>query len=161
MQRLTLVILPILLGCVACASDVSYIRGTEIPRTSKNQQIIERIEEYRLAVERQDAGKLLLMAHEQYWEDGGTPSGADDYGYDKLREVLADRFQQASSIRYSMKYVNIRHAGDRAYVDVLVDASYTVADSRGNEVREDMRDQNQLVLKYDEQKEQWMFLSGY
>lgn len=157
------VLLPatILLAISACAPKVQYIPGTRIPHTEENESIIRRVEDYRLAVEQRDAGKLLLMADPQYWEDSGTPTGADDYGYDQLREVLAGRFQRASSIRFSMRYMRIERRGPVAYVDVLIDASYSIEDARGREVREDMRDQNRLVLRWDEQKEQWMFLSGY
>jgi hypothetical protein len=145
----------------ACVPRGEYIGGTKIPRSAENEQLIQRLEEYRMAVEQKDAGKLVLMAAEEYWEDSGTPTGADDYGYDQLREVLTGRFQQARSIRYSMRYVNVRRQGERAYVDVLIDASYTLTDARGVEIREDKRDQNQLVLRWDPEKEQWMFLSGY
>ena len=52
--------------------------------------MLDACEEYRLAVERGDADALMLMAHKQYWEDSGTPSGSDDYGYEGLRNVLLD-----------------------------------------------------------------------
>lgn len=153
----------------ACGGQASNIPGTRLPDSAENRAIIERVEEYRLAVERKDAAALTLMASTQYWEDGGTPTGGDDYGYDRLREVLASRFQQAEDIRYSMRYVDIKKAcpdqedgelreGCRAYVDVLIDASYTVDNARGEPVRQDKRDQNQLVLEYDGEK--WKFLSG-
>ena len=37
-------------------------------------------------------------------------------------------------------------------------ASFSVKDSRGQEVRQDLRDQNQMVLEWN--GEDWMFLSG-
>jgi hypothetical protein len=150
------------LACVSgCASQLDYIPGTKIPRSSENESIIRRVEEYRLAVERKDAGKLVLMAAPEYWEDSGTPTGADDYGYDQLGEVLAGRFQNVSSIRYSMRYMAIKRRGNRAYVDVLIDASFSLQDALGERVRADKRDQNQMVLRWDPQKEQWLFLAGY
>jgi hypothetical protein len=145
----------------ACSARVEYIGSTKIRRTTENEQIIKRVEQYRLAVEQQDAGKLVSMASPEYWEDSGTPTGGDDYGYDKLRSVLAGRFQSASSVRYSMRYMKVNRRGDRAYVDILIDASYSLKDARGRDIREDKRDQNQLVLKWDENRRAWMFLSGY
>ncbi len=111
-----------------------------------------------MAVERKDASGLVLMASKRYWDDAGTQTGADDFGYQGLQEILTGRFQQVDAIRYSMKYVNVSRRGERAYVDVLVDASFTVKDARGQEMRADMRDQNQFILEWD--GKQWLFLSG-
>jgi hypothetical protein len=141
----------------ACAGHASYIRGTQVNDTPENRTIIGVIERYRLAVERKDAPALMKMASKSYWEDGGTPTGADDYGYDGLREVLVGRFQRADDIRYSMRYVKVRRQGQRAYVEVVIDASFTITTSQG-EQRLDQRDQNELVLEWD--GEHWMFVSG-
>ena len=117
-----------------------------------------------MAVERGDADALMLMAHKQYWEDSGTPSGGDDYGYDGLRNVLTTRLQKASDIRYSVRYVAVHQACDelragcKAAVDILIDASFTVTSAMGQPKRPDKRDQNQLVLEYDGRR--WLFLSG-
>jgi hypothetical protein len=150
-----------LLAVSACAGQAEYIGPTKIPRTEENERILQRVEEYRLAVEQRDAGKLLAMADPEYWEDSGTPTGADDYGYDRLREVLTGRFQAAESIRYSLRYMKISRRAGRAYVDVLIDASYSLKDARGRDVREDKRDQNQLLLRWDENRKAWLFTSGY
>ncbi len=150
-----------LLAIGGCASHPDYIGSTRIPRTEENEAIISRVEQYRLAVEQRDAGKLLSMASEEYWEDSGTPTAADDYGYAELREVLAGRFQSAQSIRYSVRYMRITRRARKAYVDVLIDASYSIKDARGRDVREDKRDQNQLEMQWDENRKAWLFLSGY
>jgi hypothetical protein len=72
----------------------------------------------------------------------------------------------ARDIRYAMKYVGIRRTcagepepGCRAFVEVLVDASFTVVDARGQDRRTDKRDQNELVLEWDETNA-WRFVSG-
>jgi hypothetical protein len=88
-------------GLAACAHQVSYVPGTKVPYTQSNKSVLDACEEYRLAVERGDADALMLMAHKQYWEDSGTPSGSDDYGIEGLRNVLLTRLQKASDIRYS------------------------------------------------------------
>ncbi|HEY0253055.1 MAG TPA: hypothetical protein VGC41_16080, partial [Kofleriaceae bacterium] len=106
-----------------CAAQVSYVPGTRIPFSDNNKSVLDAVEEYRLAVEKGDADGLMLMAHKQYWEDSGTPTGSDDYGYDGLRNVLLGRLGKASDIRYSMRYMDVRqtctgslHAGCRASV---------------------------------------------
>ena len=120
------------------------------------------------AVERGDADALMLMAHKQYWEDSGTPSGSDDYGFEGLRNVLLTRLLKASDIRYSLRYVGVSqqckgdlsdfNVGCRAAVDVMIDASFTITNAYGKAARPDKRDQNQLVLEWDGKR--WMFLSG-
>jgi len=148
----------------ACAHRAAYVPGTQIVYSAPNKSVLDACEEYRLAVERGDADALMLMAHKQYWEDSGTPSGSDDYGIEGLRNVLLTRLQKASDIRYSMRYVAVRQQctelkqGCRAAVDVLIDASYTIANSIGRPIRPDKRDQNQLVLEWDGHR--WLFLSG-
>src|SRR5262245_14691142 len=148
-----------------CAAKVTYVPGTRIPYSDPNKSVLEAVEAYRLAVERGDADALMLMAHKQYWEDSGTPSGSDDYGYDGLRNVLLTRLQHASDIRYSMRYMSVRqtcptelHQGCQAAVDVLIDASFTITDAFGKPKRPDKRDQNELTLEYDGKR--WLFLSG-
>lgn len=154
-----------LLALVACSAQVKYVPGTRVPYSDANDSVLKTCEDYRLAVERADVDALMLMAHKQYWEDSGTPSGSDDYGYDGLRNVLLTRLPKASDIRYSMRYVDVRqsctgdlHPGCRAAVDVLIDASFTITDALGKPKRPDKRDQNELVLEWDGHR--WLFLSG-
>ena len=68
------------------------------------------------------------------------------------------RLSRASEIRYSLRYKKIRYAAGKAFVDVLIDASFTITDADGNPVRRDMRDRNQFVLEQD--GDDWKFLSG-
>jgi len=163
MKRLLLIAAIISSG--ACAHQVTYVAGTRVPYSDMNKSVLDTCEEYRLAVERGDADALMLMAHKQYWEDSGTPSGSDDYGYDGLRNVLLTRLPRASDIRYTMRYVDVHqtcpgelHPGCRAAVDVLIDASFTITNALGKPMRPDKRDQNQLVLEWDGHR--WLFLSG-
>lgn len=164
MKRLLLVCL-VVLATASCAKKGRYVVGTKIPFSAANEAVLKACEEYRLAVERGDADALMLMAHRQYWEDSGTPSGSDDYGYEGLRNVLLTRLLKASDIRYSVRYMGISqqckgdlNPGCRAAVDVLIDASYTVTNAYGKAARPDKRDQNQLVLEWDGKR--WLFLSG-
>ena len=162
MKRLFLIAAMVSVG--ACAHQVTYVPGTRVPYSDINKSVLDACEEYRLAVERGDADALMLMAHKQYWEDSGTPSGSDDYGVEGLRNVLLTRLQKASDIRYSVRYVGVHQQcntlreGCRATVDVMIDASFTIANPLGRPIRPDKRDQNQLVLEWDGHR--WLFLSG-
>jgi hypothetical protein len=148
----------------ACTAHAQYIAGTKIPDNDVNHSVLGAVEAYRMAVEKGDAQALVLMASPKYSEDSGTPTIVDDYGFDGLQGVLASRFKEARDIRYSMKYVSIKatcatpEAGCQAKVAVLIDASYTITDARGQARRLDKRDQNELVLEYTGDK--WLFLSG-
>lgn len=149
----------------ACAKPSQYVPGTRVPYSAANKAVLDQCEEYRLAVERGDPDALMLMAHKQYWEDSGSPSGSDDYGYEGLRNVMLTRLTKATDIRYSVRYVGVRQscpgeltAGCRAAVDVMIDASFTITNAVGKSQRPDKRDQNQLVLEWDGKR--WLFLSG-
>jgi hypothetical protein len=165
MNRLVFVCIAIAIGLGGCAKRANYVVGTRVPYSAANDSVLKACEEYRLAVERGDADALMLMAHRQYWEDSGTPSGSDDYGYEGLRNVLLTRLLKATDIRYSVRYISVHQqchgdltAGCRAAVDILIDASYTVTNAYGKPARPDKRDQNQLVLEWDGRR--WLFLSG-
>lgn len=164
-MRLTVFVLLAAL-VMGCAGRASSIPGTKIADDKANRGIIEAVEKYRIAVEKADAEGLFLMASPLYREDSGTPVGADDYGYDGLKDVLVGRFLMARDIRYAMKYISIRRTcqgepepGCRAHVEVLVDASFTIVDARGQDRRTDKRDQNELVLEWDPTGA-WKFVSG-
>lgn len=161
----TLLLLVIATGIfTACGPKANYIAGTKITPSAENRGVIMQVEAYRSAVEEKDASGILLMASRQYWEDSGTPEAEDDYGFAGLKEMLSTRFKVVESIRYSMRYMRIRYAQEspsdprRAFVDVMVDASFTVPDARGGVRRADKRDQGQFVLEWTGDK--WLFLSG-
>lgn len=151
-----------------CAGRARNLPGTRISDDKINRSIRDAVEAYRVAVERADAEALFLMASDRYTEDGGTSVGSDDYTHEGLKDVLTGRFRMAKDIRYAMRYVNIQRScpgsdgvpepGCMARVEVLIDASFTVADARGQDKRVDKRDQNELVLEWTGDK--WQFLSG-
>ncbi len=80
-------------AALGCGGSAATIKGTDVHDTDENRQLISSVERYRVAVERQDAPALVLIASPDYWEDGGTPTGDDDYVYAGLKSVMAGRFQ--------------------------------------------------------------------
>ena len=158
MTLLRLIPLVLCMSVLACATQKNYINGTKVEDTADNQKILSTVEAYRTALEKRDAGKLVMLASEKYWDDAGTPSGNDDYGFSQLKDILTSRLQRASDIRYSLRYRRVRMSGDKAFVDVLIDASFTVVGAEGKPDRRDLRDRNQFVLVRD--GDQWKFLSG-
>ncbi len=164
MNRLSLLGIALVATVAGCGAKIKYIPGTKVPYSESNESALKAVEEYRLAVERGDSEALMLMAHKQYWEDSGTPSGSDDYGYDGLRNGLETRLSKATDIRYTVRYVSVAQqckslqAQCRATVDVLIDASFTIANVQGKPSRPDKRDQNQFLMEWDGKR--WQFISG-
>ncbi|MEZ4358801.1 MAG: hypothetical protein R3B48_01360 [Kofleriaceae bacterium] len=164
MTSLRLLVLT-MLTVSACAAGPKMLGNSQIQDTPFSRGVIETIETYRTALERQDAKALLLMASKDYREDSGTPTGSDDYGYDGLRQVLAERLGKVREVRYAVRYVAMRSncggvakRGCKAAVEAIVDASFTVKDAMGNDRRPDKRDQSEFVLQWSGDK--WLFLSG-
>lgn len=151
-----------------CAAQARNMPGTKIADDKVNRSIRDAVEAYRVAVERGDSEALFLMASDRYTEDGGTSVGSDDYTHEGLKDVLTGRFRMVREVRYSMRYVKIQRncpaaggepeTGCMARVEVLIDASFTIADARGQDKRVDKRDQNELVLEWNGDK--WQFISG-
>ncbi len=154
------------LSAAGCAARPRVISGTRITDTSFNREILDTVEKYRRALERGDTAELLAMASPNYWEDSGTASGSDDYGYDGLKRALEGRLAKATEIRYSIRYVAMRsqcnhdsvREGCRANLEALVDASFSVVDATGKSRRPDKRDQGEFVLERTGDK--WLFVAG-
>ena len=64
--------------CVSLAAAAGCdknIPNTTVKDTPENRAVITFMENYRNAVEARDVGALLAMAHPQYLDDNGTPTG--------------------------------------------------------------------------------------
>ena len=78
--------------CVSLAAAAGCdknIPNTTVKDTPENRSVITFMENYRNAVEARDVGALLAMAHPQYLDDNGTPSGDDDIDYRGLQKKLS------------------------------------------------------------------------
>ena len=74
--------------CLVLVSGCATLRtipGTKVADTPQHRELLQRVEEYRIAMEQREAGKLLTLAHPNYYEDSGTPSAQDDYAYARLK----------------------------------------------------------------------------
>src|SRR4029079_14217962 len=88
-----------LAGVVAC-THTEYYPGTTILRNEENQKIIETVQQYRRRMLEHNVDGLLVLASQSYFEDSGTPRSDDDYGYEGLRHVLANKLKMVKSLRY-------------------------------------------------------------
>ncbi len=153
-------IMAILALLVVMASGCATLRpipGTKIPDTPLHREILSRVEEYRVALEQRDASKLLVMASPQYYEDAGTPSAADDYGYPGLKRVLEQRLSALRWLRYLMRFRDLHVDGNRASVDIRYDISFQLMTDMGERWERKHSEKRLELIKEDNR---WQFLSG-
>lgn len=100
------------------------IPGTEIPDTEDNRQILSVLERYRTSFVSRDAAAVLATAHPTYYDTAGTDDPSDDTTYAELGPLLRRRLSQLDSIRFTVDYIDIHVEGDRAVVQVWIDASF-------------------------------------
>lgn len=147
-------------GLIAACAHNDVIPGTNIADTPENREVVETIEKYRKRlVERNVEGLLALADQGGYFEDGGTPSASDDYGYSGLQSILRDRLMRLQSIRYEIQYRNVRITGRRAEVDVFIDGSFEVTSPEVGERYRRVNDHHRFVLISDKNGK-WHFTSG-
>ena len=148
------VLLPLLV--VACAV-IPVIPGTKVADTKLNREILDICEKYRHALEDRDAATLLTLAHPNYYEDSGTPMGADDYGYEGLKEVLAKRLAALKTVRYNIEYRKVSVEGHHAMVDIRYDASFQLATEMGDRWE---RKQNDKRIELENDGKRWLIIAG-
>ncbi len=127
MRSVTTSLLVLTLTSFGCATG--RIPNTDLPDTRENRSIVTFCERYRHAVESRDARLLLTLASPRYFEDGGTPAGDDDYGYDGLQRLLAAWSDEVRQVRYEMRYRRISFDPQdpaHAHVDYTFTGSYTL-----------------------------------
>ena len=157
----------LLLGLVLAAAGPAcghgrYLPGTTIPATEINREIIDTIEEYRSRLVSKNVDGLLLLASENYFEDGGTPQPNDDYGYAGLTTVLGGRLQRVESIRYDIQYKNIKVGSDgRAAVEAYLNGAFELQGEAGERYRR-ISDFHRFILERTTTggSSKWKFLSG-
>jgi len=93
-----------------------FIPNTDVEDTEENRRVIEYCEQYRIALEARDVARLLSMTADDYYEDGGSPSGEDDYDRAGLEERLRTRFQRVEAVRYDIRYRRVVYFPDRVEV---------------------------------------------
>lgn len=138
--------LAVLVPLVALGCGGHTIPNTDVEDTDKNRKIITFCEEYRRAVEQKKIGRLLQLADETYYEDGGNDDATDDLDYAGLRAYLEDRFAKTKGIRYEIRYRQVAQGRKaRLLVDYTYSASYKLPTDAGDVWRHVVAD-NRLEL---------------
>lgn len=136
------------------------IPNTTVADTPANRAVITFLEKYRYAVESRDVGALLAMAHPQYLDDNGTPSGDDDLDYRELRKKLGRWRERVTDVRYEIKYRSITREMDRVLIAYRYSASFRIAYDEEDQRWSRRVGENRLVLLYDDIQVRYYVLSG-
>jgi hypothetical protein len=135
----------ILLALVLSGCHQQYIPNTDVEDNSDNRRVIEFCEEYRKALERKDIPTLLSMASERYYEDGGNADASDDIDYAGLKDYLSSKFEEATGIRYEIRYRRITAEDEHIFIDYTYSGSYRI-DTKEGEKWKSAVEENRLEL---------------
>jgi hypothetical protein len=144
----TLVCAAVLLAGAASVAGCTthYIPNTDVEDDDENRKIIGFCEKYRHAVELKDTTTLLKFASPKYYEDGGNVDASDDIDYSGLQNYLTTKFQDATAIRYEIRYRRIVKEDEKVFVDYTFTASYKLPGDKGPDVWRRKVDDNRLEL---------------
>jgi hypothetical protein len=137
---------------LASASGCSkyYIPNTDVEDSDDNRKIVAFCELYRRAIERKDLATLLDLASPHYYEDGGNVDATDDIDYAGLRDYLIDRFEEASAIRYEIRYRRITSDDDYEFVDFTYSGSFRLPGKDGEKWRSTVEENRLELVAVDE-----------
>ena len=143
----------LLLGCAS-----QLIPNTDVEDSSFNRGVVQFCEEYRRAVEQRNIARLMLMAHPNYYEDGGNIDTSDDIDFAGLKSFLETKFRDTKAIRYEVRYRRVGQGRkDVIFVDYTYSASYKLSTESGDIWRRTVAD-NRIELVPDGEK--FKILSG-
>ena len=140
---------------VGCAHG--KIPNTRVDDTNENREVLDFIEDYRLAVERRDTDSLLTMASQSYFDDMGTPGGHDDIDFQGLKAELDSFKTEVLAARYQISYRGVQYVENRVLVDVLYTGWFRVETPDGPQWRRRF-EPHRLVLA--REKREYKILSG-
>ena len=92
---------------------------SRIPDTDTNIEILKTVQKYRDAMANRDIATLKSMVSKDYYENASTTDDlADDYGNERIEEILNDYLSQSvKDIRYSIEIKQLTSEGLEYYVD--------------------------------------------
>ena len=104
----------LLVGC-----QTGHLPNTKIDASDENREVYRVVMAYRSAMEARDVDAILELVSPNYYENGGTTeTDEDDYGYDELRDKVAQLLSSnVLAVRYHILLTEIDVSGDRASAD--------------------------------------------
>ena len=140
----------------ACAHAV--IPGTEVRDTPENRQIMSVIDKLHEGLQSRDGELIISLVSTQYFEDNGTVSQKDDYGYGELRDKIIQQCLKATSefhVNFTVHEIGVDH--DRAHADIRFVSRAHISMPSGA-VWDTQRDFDRFELIKEDGK--WLFTSG-
>jgi hypothetical protein len=112
MKRLVLVVVLLVAG--ACGPG--YIKGTTVIDNPDNREVLQVVEDYRLAVENRDVSTLAQIISRSYFENASsTAQTEDDYGYEELlKKVLPVLQDNIKKVIYKITVERVTVKGHKA-----------------------------------------------
>jgi hypothetical protein len=157
-MTMTRFLLGILLLTSGCASTIP---NTDVRDTPGNRQVLEFMERYREAVNERDVGKILAMTSPKYLDDMGTPDGADDLDFDRLRERLTEWSGRVHDVRYDIRYRRVTYEMGRIFVEFTYRASFELANPGEEKGKWSRRiGDHRAILVRNEADDDFAFVSG-
>lgn len=121
------------LSAMVAGCKHEYIPNTDVDDNDENRLVVAFCEKYRHAMERKDIAALLMLAHPEYYEDGGNIDASDDIDFTGLKAYLTSKFNDAEGIRYEIRYRRVTIKDERVFVDYTFSASFRIPSSSGAE----------------------------
>lgn len=132
-----------------CATH--YIPNTDVEDNDDNRKLIAFCERYRHAVENKDIATLLKLAGRNYFEDGGNIDPTDDIDYAGLKGYLTSKFQDATAIRYEIRYRKVSKDRKLIFVEYTYSASYRIPGLKTEEWRHPVTDNRLELVPYQDE----------
>lgn len=135
------------------------IPGTELDDTDDTRALIAVLQQYRSAVEAQNASAIVQMADPAFKDDGGSASPEDDLEYANLGTKLGERLAKVKDLKLELtiKRIELSEAADVARVTYTYQMSFRMPEYSGRIQAEN--DIKQMVLKR-AGEQSWKIVSG-
>lgn len=147
----------VLLSAASPGCAEHYLPNTDVEDSADNRKIVEFCEVYRKSLERKDVLALLALASNEYYDDGGNVDASDDIDFAGLKDYLSTKFDEATAIRYEIRYRRVSHEEQRIFVDYTYSGSFRLPSGDGDKWRS-MVEENRLELIRD--GESYKILTG-
>jgi hypothetical protein len=163
-MRSVFAILTIICTSAGAGCGPKYIRGAHVAKDAEiedkpvHRELLDMVERYRKAMEARDAKALLGLASKNYFERAGTTNADDDYGYDRLEQILGDRFKRLKMLRLHIVVDGVRlENAERARVDYTYHGRFLVT---GKSRQHWAHKSWESRFRLERQNGRWWFLSG-
>ena len=136
----------------------AHLPGTTIRQTSDNRPIYDVLEEIRTALEERDSKRLMAVVSRRYFEDNGTATNRDDFGFLELDgHLMRETLAVAKELELQVQLYDIVVRGDHAHADLRY-AMRTRMELPGGRFWDTHRDFNRI--EFAREQGAWKVISG-